>query len=90
MTPHWEYCTLMYGAEMWTETELAVCRCANHFALYAQHPHAGWGDGTSRNDASLYEISATPGPLDESSRKQNVPALILYIPVILQQPKRIV
>jgi len=49
-----------------------------------------WGDGTSRNDVSLYKCSGTPGPLeplDESSRKNNAPSL--YIPVILHQPERI-
>ena len=32
-----------------------------------------WCDGTSRNDVSPYE---TPGPLDESSRKNTIPSLI--------------
>ena len=36
----------------------------------------GWGDGTSRKDLSPYECSETPCPLDETSRKHNVPALI--------------
>jgi len=35
-----------------------------------------WGDGTSRNYVSQYECSGTPSPLDEPSRKNNVPALI--------------
>jgi hypothetical protein len=35
-----------------------------------------WDDGTSRNDVSPYELSGTPGPLYEFSRKHNVPALI--------------
>jgi len=36
----------------------------------------GRGDGTSRNDVSPYKCSGTTDPLDESSRKHNVPALI--------------
>jgi len=40
-------------------------------------PHPGWwGDGTSRNDVSLDECSGTLGPLNETSRKHKVPALI--------------
>jgi len=35
-----------------------------------------WCDGTSRNDVSPYECSGTPGPIDESSPIQIVPALI--------------
>jgi len=35
-----------------------------------------WGDGTSQNDVSPYECSRNPGPLDELSRKHNIPALI--------------
>jgi hypothetical protein len=31
---------------------------------------------TSRNDVSPNEYSGTPGPLDKSSRKRNVPGLI--------------
>jgi len=35
-----------------------------------------WSDGTTRNDVSRYEFSETPDPLDETSWKRNVPALI--------------
>jgi len=41
---------------------------ALHITLY--------GHKTSRNDVSTYECSGTTGPLDESSRIHNVPALI--------------
>jgi len=35
-----------------------------------------WDEGTSRNDVSPDEFSGTPVPLEESSLKHNVPALI--------------
>jgi len=38
--------------------------------------HIRWGDGTSWNDVSLYKVSRTPSPQNESSQKHNVPALI--------------